>query len=153
MIVARENQMEAQEKDMQAENQSQEVNYAEEVQKDLIDTRRDSGKVAIAISIMSIILLVVFYFGFRQNFTELKERVNALNGLQTRVVTLEEDVAGLKTLPEKTRYILMGTMTQEMAAKVDYLGTQAASPEQADKIREARRLLDEIQQEFAAAAR
>jgi hypothetical protein len=145
--------MEAQEKDMQAENQAQNVNYAEEVQKDLIDTRRDSGKVAIAISIMSIILLVVFYFGFRQNFTELREQVDALNGLQTRVVTLEEDVAGLKTLPEKTRFMLMGTMTQEMANKADYLGTQAASQEQADKIREAQRLLEEIQKEFAAAAR
>lgn len=143
--------MEEQEKDMQTETQS--VNYAEEVQKDLIDTRRDSGKVAIAISIMSIILLVVFYFGFRQNFTELRHKVDALNGLQTRVVTLEEDVAGLKTLPEKTRYMLMGTMTQEMANKADYLGTQAASKEQAAKILQARKLLDEIQREFAAAAK
>ncbi len=143
--------MEEQEKDMQTETQS--VNYAEEVQKDLIDTRRDSGKVAIAISIMSIILLVVFYFGFRQNFTELRHKVDALNGLQTRVVTLEEDVAGLKTLPEKTRYILIWTMTQEMANKADYLGTQAASKEQAAKILQARKLLDEIQREFAAAAK
>ena len=151
MPCSRENQMEEQEKDMQTETQS--VNYAEEVQKDLIDTRRDSGKVAIAISIMSIILLVVFYFGFRQNFTELRHKVDALNGLQTRVVTLEEDVAGLKTLPEKTRYMLMGTMTQEMANKADYLGTQAASKEQAAKILQARKLLDEIQREFAAAAK
>jgi hypothetical protein len=144
--------MEAQEKDMQAENQSQNVNYAEEVQKDLIDTRRDSGKVAIAISIMSIILLVVFYFGFRQNFTELRHKVEALNGLQSRVVTLEQDVTALKTLPQKTKYMLMGTMTQEMANKAAYLGTQAASKEQAAKILQARQLLDDIQKEFAAAA-
>jgi hypothetical protein len=142
--------MEAREQDMQTENQS--VNYAEEVQKDLIDTRKDSGKVAIAISIMSIILLVVFYFGFRQNFTELRHKVEALNGLQSRVVTLEQDVTALKTLPQKTKYMLMGTMTQEMANKAAYLGTQAASKEQAAKILQARQLLDDIQKEFAAAA-
>ncbi|GAU08928.1 hypothetical protein [Desulfoplanes formicivorans] len=142
--------MEAREQDMQTENQS--VNYAEDVQKDLIDTRKDSGKVAIAISIMSIILLVVFYFGFRQNFTELRHKVEALNGLQSRVVTLEQDVAALKTLPQKTKYMLMGTMTQEMANKAAYLGTQAASKEQAAKILQARQLLDDIQKEFAAAA-
>lgn len=142
--------MEAHEQDTQAEQQS--VNYAQEVQKDLIDTRKDSGKVAIAISIMSIVLLVVFYFGFRQNFTELRHRVEALNGLQTRVVTLEQDVAALKTLPQKTKYMLMGTMTQEMANKAAYLGTQAASKEQAAKILQARQLLDDIQKEFAAAA-
>ncbi|WP_462324222.1 hypothetical protein [Desulfoplanes sp.] len=142
--------MEAQEKDMRTETQA--VNYAEEVQKDLIDTRKDSGKVAIAISIMSIILLVVFYFGFRQNLTELRHKVETLNGLQPRVVTLEQDVASLKTLPQKTKYMLMGTMTREMANTADYLGSQAASKEQAAKIRQARKLLEEIRQEFAAAS-
>jgi hypothetical protein len=101
---------------------------------------------------MSIILLVVFYFGFRQNFTELRHKVEALNGLQSRVVTLEQDVTALKTLPQKTKYMLMGTMTQEMANKAAYLGTQAASKEQAAKILQARQLLDDIQKEFAAAA-
>ena len=145
--------MEREDREVEQESEQTSVNYAEEVERDLIDTRKDSGKVAIAISVMAIILLVVFYFGFRQNFTELKQRVDALNGLQTRVVTLEENVESLKTLPEKTRYMVMGTMTQEMANKAEYLTTQAASEEQGAKILQARKLLEEIQQEFAAAAK
>lgn len=145
--------MDREDSDVQQDTETTTVNYAEDVQKDLIDTRKDSGKVAIAISIMAIILLVVFYFGFRQNFIELRQKVEALNGLQTRVVTLEQNVDALKTLPEKTRYMVMGTMTQEMANKAEYLTTQAASEEQSAKILQAKKLLEEIQQEFAAAAK
>ena len=145
--------MDREENNIPQDSETTTVNYAEDVQKDLIDTRKDSGKVAIAISLMAIILLVVFYFGFRQNFIELRQKVEALNGLQTRVVTLEQDVDALKTLPEKTRYMVMGTMTQEMANKAAYLTTQAASEEQSAKILQAKKLLEEIQQEFAAAAK
>jgi len=145
--------MDREDQEVAQDSETTTVNYAEDVQKDLIDTRKDSGKVAIAISLMAIILLVVFYFGFRQNFIELRQKVEALNGLQTRVVTLEQDVDALKTLPEKTRYMVMGTMTQEMANKAAYLTTQAASEEQSAKILQAKKLLEEIQQEFAAAAK
>ncbi|MFA6809901.1 MAG: hypothetical protein WCR47_02455 [Desulfoplanes sp.] len=145
--------MDRESNDIPPESETTTINYAEDVQKDLIDTRKDSGKVAIAIALMAIFLLVVFYFGFRQNFTELRHKVEALNGLQTRVVSLEQDVEALKALPEKTRYMVMGTMAQEMANKAEYLNTQAASEEQRAKILQAKKLLENIQQEFAAAAR
>jgi hypothetical protein len=145
--------MDRESNDIPPESETTTINYAEDVQKDLIDTRKDSGKVAIAIALMAIFLLVVFYFGFRQNFTELRNKVEALNGLQTRVISLEQDVEALKTLPEKTRYMVMGTMAQEMASKAEYLNTQAASEEQRVKILQAKKLLEDIQQEFAAAAR
>ncbi|MFA7166409.1 MAG: hypothetical protein WC124_11315 [Desulfoplanes sp.] len=145
--------MDRESNDIPPESETTTINYAEDVQKDLIDTRKDSGKVAIAIALMAIFLLVVFYFGFRQNFTELRHKVEALNGLQTRVVSLEQDVEALKALPEKTRYMVMGTMAQEMANKAEYLNTQAASEEQRAKILQAKKLLEDIQQEFAAAAR
>lgn len=145
--------MDRESNDIPPESETTTINYAEDVQKDLIDTRKDSGKVAIAIALMAIFLLVVFYFGFRQNFTKLRNKVEALNGLQTRVISLEQDVEALKTLPEKTRYMVMGTMAQEMANKAEYLNTQAASEEQRAKILQAKKLLENIQQEFAAAAR
>jgi len=145
--------MDRESNDIPPESETTTINYAADVQKDLIDTRKDSGKVAIAIALMAIFLLVVFYFGFRQNFTELRNKVEALNGLQTRVISLEQDVEALKTLPEKTRYMVMGTMAQEMASKAEYLNTQAASEEQRVKILQAKKLLEDIQQEFAAAAR
>ncbi|PIE69402.1 MAG: hypothetical protein CSA21_01845 [Deltaproteobacteria bacterium] len=146
--------MENQTKDQLEEAGRMDEEHEMYIREDVVDdTTRDAGKVALAIAILSTILLVVFYFAIRQHVMELSQRVDALHGLQTRVTSLETEVTALKSLPEKTRYMLMGVMTREMAHKAAYLGSQAASREQAAKILKARNLLDEIQKEFAAAAK
>lgn len=129
---------------------------AERQPAELIDkTGRDIGKVALFVSILSVVLLVVFFFGLNQNLTGLSARVDNLvsikddvNALGTRVGTVEERIVALEGLPQKAKKMVMGTMLQEMAQRADYLGTQMETEGQSAKLKEAMQLLQQVQTEI-----
>lgn len=139
-------EMQEEQKEVQAERQPAE----------LIDkTGRDIGKVALFVSILSVVLLVVFFFGLNQNLTGLSARVDSLitikddvNALGTRVGTVEDRIVALEGLPKKAKQMVMGTMLQEMAQRADYLGSQMETDEQTAKLKQAMELLQQVQTEI-----
>lgn len=115
-------------------------------------TNRDMGKVALFVSIMSVILLVVFFFGLNQNLTSLTEQVSVIPGIQQQIDGIDGKIAGIETelgtlkdLPAKTKKMVVGTMLQEMSQKAGYLGTQMENEAQNAKLQEAMQLMQEVQ--------
>ncbi|GAB6176200.1 hypothetical protein JCM16814_10910 [Desulfobaculum senezii] len=115
-------------------------------------TNRDMGKVALFVSIMSVILLVVFFFGLNQNLTSLTQKVSVIPGIQQQIDGIDGKIAGMETeltelrnLPAKTKNMVVGTMLQEMAQKAGYLGTQMGDDAQNEKLQRAMQLMQEVQ--------
>ncbi|NJB66369.1 uncharacterized protein YoxC [Desulfobaculum xiamenense] len=125
---------------------------APEAQAIMDRTNRDMGKVALLVSIMSVILLVVFFFGLNQNLTSLTEQVSVIPGMQQQIQGIDGKIAGIETelgalkdLPAKTKKMVVGTMLQEMAQKAGYLGSQMESDAQNAKLQQAMQLMQEVQ--------
>lgn len=115
-------------------------------------SRRDFGKVAIFVSVLTVMLLVVFFFALQQNLTGLNSEVARLSGLQGEVATLGETVAvhdekivALEKLPEQTRNMIIGNAIAEMGSTIDNVGGQVPA-DQADKLTRAKALLMEVRQ-------
>ena len=115
-------------------------------------TERDLGKVAIFVSILSVILLIVFYFGLNQNVTGLTEEVKQVGaiqqevaGMQGRMGEMEARMQTLETLPAKARKMVISTMIMEMAQRAAYLSTQMDTEEQVDKLTQAMDLMQQVQ--------
>lgn len=76
--------------DYQAEAQPSPEQMAQEV---MNKSGADMGKVAIFISLLSVLLLVVFYFGLHQNLATLSEEVHALSTLRQEVSNVNDRVS------------------------------------------------------------
>ena len=120
------------------------------------DVRKDMGKVAMIISILAVLLLVVFFFGLNQNVAGLEAKVNELTKLKGHVQTLdtkmgsmEEKIAALENLPQKTRNMLLSNILQEMSQKAAYLSSQVGTEDQSTKLMQAKELLQQVQTELA----
>lgn len=131
---------------------------------------RDMGKVAILISIMSVLLLVVFFFGLNQNITGLSEEVQtlgglreevgalstqigdvqqAVGGLQENVGAMESRVAELEQLPTQTRNMIIMNDLSAMSQRLGYIGSQIGDEQQTARLREAQQLLQQLQNDMA----
>jgi len=115
-------------------------------------TERDMGKVAMFVSILSVILLIAFYFGLNQNVTGLTEEVKQVSviqeqvsGMQGRMGEMEARVQAMESLPAKAKKMVMSTMIMEMAQRAAYLSTQVDTEEQAAKLTQAMDLLQQVQ--------
>ncbi len=115
-------------------------------------TERDMGKVAMFVSILSVILLIVFYFGLNQNVTGLTEEVKQvgaiqeqMSGMQGRMGEMEARMQTMENLPAKARKMVMSTMIMEMAQRAAYLSTQVDTEDQASKLTQAMDLLQQVQ--------
>ena len=131
-------------------------NLAEEVMK---ESRKDFGKVALIISMLSVLLLVVFFFGLNQNITgianevetlvPLKGEVATLNtqvgGIQTEMGTMNEKIAMLEKLPEKMQRMVISDALQDMEIKLNAISSQMQEGEQAEQLKQARDLILSIQ--------
>ena len=119
---------------------------------------RDMGKVAIFISLLAVLLLVVFFFGLNQNITSLSQEVKSLGSIRDEVRALGGELAGvsnevnvmsgkvaeLEKLPARTRNMIIGNDLDAMAKKLSYIGGQMEG-DNAEKVIQARKLLDELQ--------
>lgn len=115
-------------------------------------TNSDLGKVALFVSLLTVILLVVFFFGLNQNVTGLTEEVRDIPGIKERIATMdsriegmETDLAALKDLPQESRRMVLRTMLQDMAQRAGYLTQQVDNEEQSAKLNQAMQLLEEVQ--------
>lgn len=114
-------------------------------------TGSDLGKVALFVALLAVILMVMLYFSQQQNISGLSEKVDGVNGVKHELVevrdhlaTLEQEVATLRDLPEQARKIIISGMLSESASKVDYLISQVESQEQQARLKEVRKMLNEV---------
>lgn len=115
-------------------------------------TERDMGKVAIFVSILSVILLIVFYFGLNQNVTGLTEQVKQVaviekevQGIQGQMGEMATRIQAMENLPAKARKMVLSTMLMEMAQRAAYLSTQVETEEQSTKLTQAMDLIQQVQ--------
>lgn len=130
---------------------------------------RDMGKVAIFISILSVLLLVIFFFGLNQNITGLNQEVQNLGALRQDVATLgsqlgevrqsvgsvqenvgsmENRLVELEKLPTQTRNLIIMNDLNAMNQRLSHIGSQL-SDQQATRLQEAQQLLQQLQAELA----
>ncbi len=132
-------------------------------------SEKDMGKVAIFISILSVLLLVLFFFGLNQNITGLNQEVQNLGALRQEVGTLssqlgevrqtvgnvQENVGSmdgrlveLEKLPAQTRNMILMNDLTAMNQRLEHIGSQL-SGQQAARLQEAQQLLQQLQTELA----
>lgn len=133
------------------EGSSEEKNLTEKIPA----SPKDMSKVAIVISILSVLLLVVFFFSMNQNLSGLSAKVENLSGMQnqiesidSKVAGLEEEISGLENLPQQTRNMVLANSLQEMAQRTSVISSQVNTEEQSTKLQEAMNLLQEVQVEL-----
>lgn len=149
----------------------QDVTAADEsLSREIMDkTNRDMGKVAMFISILSVLLLVVFFFGLNQNIAGLSQEVKALSSLKQdvqalggRLLNVQGDVDGLQgemrivsgkvteleKLPAKTRNMIITNDLSAMGEKLGYIGDQIDA-DQAQKLKQAQDIIKQLQSDLA----
>jgi hypothetical protein len=136
----------------------EEKDYTNEVQHDLIESsRKDMGRIGLFIAVLCVVLLVVFFFGFSQNFSSMSTRIESLEGVQDQVGRLDQRVNGLETsmaaledLPEKARNMVLRAQVQEMAQMAAYLSSQMGDEAQSEQLKQAQAILDQVRKNMAA---
>jgi hypothetical protein len=136
------------------------ASYDEEPLQDVGKTSpRDMGKAAIIISILSVVLLVIFFFGLNQNLAGLNEQVEELGALEGEISRIDQTVAAvdgkvgaldtrlteLETLPQKTRNMLIDQSLNELTGRLNYMSGYLGDEQKAEKIYEAMQLLKQVQ--------
>ena len=114
-------------------------------EKILAETRKDMGKVALFVSLLTVVLVVVLYFVVDQNISGLSGQVQEAAALEQEVNALDARVADMENLPAQTRNLILSNDLAEMSQKAEYLSGQLEG-EEAAKLEQAGVLLREIQQ-------
>jgi hypothetical protein len=121
----------------------------------LTKSQKDTGRVALFVSLLTVILVVIFYFSTNQSIEGLSGAIKETTAVQEQVVemnermqTLERRLAGLESVPAEARRVILGTMLQDMAQRVGSIAEEAETEEQGAKLRQARELLQEVEQDL-----
>jgi len=138
---------------------------------------REMGKVAIIISILSVLLIVIFFFGLNQNITGLNQEVQALSdmrqevgtlsarvgslqqsmggiqqaisGIQENVEAMEGRLVQLEGLPAQTRNMIILNELSAMDQRLGYIGSQVTDEQQTASLQEAQKLLQQLQTQLS----
>lgn len=105
----------------------------------------DMGKIAMIVSLLSVVLLVIFFFGLNRNLAGVTEEVKALRGLRSDVQGLDHRVGELEVLPGTMKY----NMVTEMEMQSILLARQIKNPDQMEKLQQVRELLLQLKSDFA----
>lgn len=105
-------------------------------------TSRDMSKVAMIVSLLSVVLLVIFFFGLNRNLAGVTEEVQTLRGLRQDVQTLGEKVGRLENVPEHIQY----GMVTEMEMQSVLLARLTEDPTQMERLQNIRALLVEFKE-------
>lgn len=107
---------------------------------------RDMGKVAVIVSLLSVVLLVIFFFGLNQNIAGLSAEVKSLGELRGQVQTLDERLINLEDVNgQMTRTVVYG-LTNEMAMEAKYLEGQINDADQRAQLKEIQAMLEKFRQ-------
>ncbi len=124
---------------------------------------RDMGKAAVFIAILTILLLVVFFYALNRNMAGLTASVTGLTGQMQELTTLRAQVAemdgAVSQIQEKMplidavptvarRAVLLG-MVQDLSQRMEFIAKEAETAEQSAKLLQAKELLDSVRLELA----
>ena len=118
--------------------------------------RRDLGKVALFVSLASMILVVIFFFGLNQNISGLNREVGKVSDmnekladLNVRFATVEQKMSAIDAVPAEVKRALVTGMLGDLAQRTGRLAGELDSAEQTAKLNQAVQLLQEVQQELS----
>lgn len=87
-----------------------------------VQTHKDMSKVALIVSMLSVLLLVIFFFGMNRNIAGLTEEVKDLGVLRTDMADLDQRMVKMQQeVPETMQRMLAHDVVNEMAMKAFYL--------------------------------
>jgi hypothetical protein len=112
-----------------------------------LETSRDMGKAALILTVITVVLLSVFYFMLSDQIAGNGKDVEALRanltGVGQNLAALDARVNGLENIPAKSKQMVIGAMIQEMTQKAAFLSRETADPAQKEKLDKALQLLKE----------
>lgn len=107
--------------------------------------------IALFVALLAFILMVVLYFSQQQNISGLAAKIDEASGVKAQITAvkdqvgaLEKEVAAIRNLPEEARKIIISGMISESASKMDYLISQVDDGEQQARLKEIRKMLQEV---------
>lgn len=119
------------------------------------DKGRDMGKAAVFISVLTVLLLLVFFYALNRNVTGLATQVEQLGSLEQRVdqmdgtiADMRNEMAVLQEVPAIAKRTMLRSMLQDLSQRTDFIAGEAESEEQSAKLQQAKELLEEVQQEL-----
>lgn len=136
-----------------------------------VKPNRDLSKAAIFMSVLTVLLLVVFFYALNRNFTGLVGEIEDLKALRAEVSemdgslgTIQDDVSGihgdisaiqekmtlLDAVPDITRRTMLRSMLQDLSQRVAFIAQETDTPEQSAKVKAAQELLKQVEAEMAA---
>lgn len=118
-------------------------------------TARDISKVALAISLLSVVLLTILFFGLNENVTGLGHKVKTVEEVEHRLVTVEKSGEGLGRRMESVEGKAAMARRTALSVILDSAGAQiwAIEPrlegfegakEMRSKLEQARTLVNEV---------
>jgi septal ring factor EnvC (AmiA/AmiB activator) len=121
-------------------------------------TRRDMGRLALFIAILSVLLLAVFFYALNRNMTGLAEQVHGLarmqpsvteiqertDRMQERMADMEESIAAAESLPARVRRQVQAAMLADTVERLEAIAQDAETEEHSAKLHQAMSLLDEV---------
>lgn len=108
------------------------------------NTGRDMSKVAVIVSLLSVVLLVIFFFGINRNLAGVTEELSSLRGLRQDVTSLDEKVGRLEAVPAHLKY---GLVT-EMEMQAVLLARMIDDPGQMERLQAIRAQLLQLKDEL-----
>ncbi len=116
---------------------------------------RDLGKAALFLSILTVLLLVVFFYALNQNMAGLSDEVRELTKLRgqvgeldTRMVLMEDKIAILDKVPAIARRTMLRSMVQDLSQRAAFIADEVEDETQGRQLRQAMELLDQVRQGF-----
>ncbi len=119
--------------------------------KDILEgVKKDMGKAALIVSLLTLVLVVILYFSLQNNMAGLNQKVSEMtavtekvNQLDSTVSSMDKRLGQLENLPEQTRSLIYTNVLGEMEQKAGYLSGNLQG-EQKQKLNKARELLGEV---------
>lgn len=123
-------------------------------------SRRDIGRAALFIALVSVLLVVIFFFAISQNLRGLAEEITLageraaqVEALSTELTAQRDGLAQLSgrmaALEENTRREFMAAQLAELSQRVAYLSMNMDTEEQTKELMQAWDLLNKVQAELA----
>ncbi|WP_147821657.1 hypothetical protein [Salidesulfovibrio onnuriiensis] len=108
------------------------------------NTGRDMSKVAVIVSLLSVVLLVIFFFGINRNLAGVTEELSSLRGLRQDVTTLDAKVGKLEAVPGHLKYSLVSEMEMQSVL----LARMIDDPGQMERLQAIRAQLLQLKEEL-----
>ncbi len=107
-----------------------------------------AGKAALFLSMLTVLLLAVFFYALNRNMAGLTDEVRELGQLRgqvgdldARMLLVEEKMTILDAVPEIARRTMLRSMLQDLSQRAAFIADEVGNEEQSRQLRQAVELL------------